>query len=342
MKTVNNILEHRTIGSNCSTTASKIILNSYGYTYSEDMVLGLGAGLGFIYQYYADKEEYFLSGKNESLELNLTHALGGTVLTGSFDDEGRGWQTVKELIDEDIPVILDLSIRELPYFQPYLKELANIGFGLHNAILVGYDDEKEEVMLLDHRWSEPQIISYDALRKARGTKEGEGNVGSSRNAYKVLVLDRKGKKPSPEIYFAIKLNINRMRHPFAFKMGLAGIKTFHDEIKMFFEEGIYQDKEEAILTFSYLMEKLGTGGGNFRRMYGRFLNEAAGMTGDERFRQIAKDYQILAKRWKELSVLLGELVTAPQLITEFDRLMKEIEERESAGIDALESLVKEG
>ncbi len=327
------------MGSNCATTASRIVLKYYGYDFSEDMVFGLGAGLGFIYQYYADTEEYFLSGKNESMELNLAHALGGTLLTGSFDDGERAWQCVKELIDDDVPVILDLSILHLPYFRPYAGEIANIGFGLHNAVLIGYDDAKREVLLLDHRWSEPQVVSYEDLGKARN--RGEGNV-SARNAYKAYALCSPAAQIHPDLFFALRLTINRMKHPFAYKMGLAGIKTFHSEIKLLFEKGLYAQKREEILAYSYLMEKLGTGGGNFRRMYGRFLKEVAGRIRMPELESAAGIYVRLAKRWKELSVTLGRMPDQPQLLTAFDALMSEIETDEAEGIESLERVVEKG
>lgn len=336
MKMVKNIMKVITQGSNCATTASRIILKYYGYDFSEDMIFGLGAGLGFIYQYYADTEEYFLSGKNESIELNLANALGGTLITGSFDDGDRAWHCVKQFIDDDIPVILDLSISHLPYFKQYMSEIGNISFGLHNAVLVGYNDENKEVLLMDHRWNEIQIVSYENLRQARN--KGEGNV-SARNAYKVYALCPQGSKVTLDVSFAIRLNINRMKNPFAYKMGLAGIKTFHNEIKLLFEKGLQEQNRNAILTYSYLMEKLGTGGGNFRRMYGRFLNEAAKLTQIEGYEEVSKIYLQLAKKWKKLSITLNRMTKEPQVLTDFDVLMTEIEEYETEGIEKLEKIV---
>ncbi len=327
------------MGSNCATTASRIVLGYYGYDFSEDMIFGLGAGLGFIYQYYADTEEYFLSGKNESMEHNLAHVLGGTLLTGSFDDGDRAWQRVKELIDEEVPVILDLSILHLPYFRPYLGEIANIGFGLHNAVLIGYDDAEREVLLLDHRWNEPQVVSYEDLKNARNRREG--NV-SARNAYKAYALCSPAARIRPDLFFALRLTINRMKHPFAYKMGLAGIKTFHREIKLLFESGLYGQKREEILAYSYLMEKLGTGGGNFRRMYGRFLKEAAGQVRMPELIRAGKIYVSLAKRWKDLSATLGRMPDNPQLLAAFDAIMSEIEAGEAEGIGTLERIVEKG
>lgn len=305
MKIVNNILNSMCMGSNCGTTATKIILNHYGYQISENMVFGLGSGLGFIYQYYADDETYFLSGKNESLENNIANLLGGSVVTGYFDDEEKAWEMVKGYIDMDIPVILDLSIRYLPYFEPYLESVGGIGFGLHNAVLAGYDEKEQTVLLLDHRWSEPQTISMADLVRSRGAKDSGMDP---RNAYRIYLLPEQESVTADKISFAVKLNVHRMKYPFAYKIGLSGLCTFQKELLEIAEQNIAENSANALTTFGMLMEKLGTGGGNFRRIYGRFLREAAEIIQKEEYKEISRRYMDLAGDWKELSFNLINIV----------------------------------
>lgn len=297
MKIVENILDSMSIGSNCGTTASKIILNYYGYKLSEDMIFGLGSGLGFIYQYYAGDESYFLSGKNESLENNIANMFGGTVITGYFDGEEMAFAKVKDFLNKNMPVILDVSIRYLPYFKPYLESVGNIGFGLHNVVLIGYDEDEETVLLLDHRWNEPQKISMRDLARARGAADSGMNP---RNAYRVYILPKSPICLADYIEYAIQINVSRMKYPFAYKMGLSGLKTFQNEIFGMLTSDKWPEGAEAISTFAVLMEKLGTGGGNFRRMYGRFLKEAAVITGRKIYHRTGEAYMSLAKEWKEL------------------------------------------
>lgn len=297
MKIVKNILDSMGMGSNCGTTSSKIILNHYNYKVSEDMVFGLGSGLGFVYQYYTQDETYFLSGKNESLENNIANLFGGTIESGYFDNEEKAFNEVKKYIDRDMPVILDLSIRYLPYFEPYLESVGNIGFGLHNAVLAGYDEEEHTVLLLDHRWSEPQKVFMKDLSRARGALDSGMNP---RNAYKVYILPNPPDDLSNYIEYAIRINVHRMKYPFAYKMGLSGMKTFKREVLGILKSNKWPESAEALSTFTTLMEKLGTGGGNFRRMYGRFLKEAAEITKNDNYRRIGKEYMSLARDWKKL------------------------------------------
>lgn len=334
MKVIDRLIEKSCLGSNCSTTALKNILNYYDYNLSEDYIFGLGSGLGFIYQYYANSNEYFLSGKNESVELNAINALGGTIITGSFDDNELAWREVKSYIDQDIPVILDLSIRDLPYFKPYLSNLANIGFGLHNAVLCGYNEKSRTVQLLDHRWSEPLIVSFEDLAKARNSS---GNV-SSHNAYKVLLISSERKNFS-NIRHSILLNINRMKNPFAYKMGLPGISMFKKDINLIIREKNFED---AITTYSYLMERLGTGGGNFRRMYARFLNQVSDNSLNLKYKEIGNSYFDLSKKWRRLSIIMEQMVYNKSLLTEFNEIISEIEFLENEAINNLETLLRRG
>lgn len=297
------LIELHSLGSNCNTNATKTILQYYGYSLNEDVVFGLGSGLGFIYQYYSNNDSYFLSGKNESLEMNIATLFGGTVISQSFDDPDRAWQEAKACVDLDIPIMLDLSITHLPYFGPYLEGIKNIGFGLHNAILAGYDEDEQTVMLLDHRWSRPQVIPMQALRDSRSIQNVEVNP---RGAFRAMLLPAPPVAIQDEIVYALQLNVSRLLHPFAFKMGLPGLKTFRREIGAMAQEGLNDERRNAVGIYATLMEKLGTGGGNFRRMYGNFLRKISRIDGFSPLHQIGKQYSLCATLWKQLSINMTE------------------------------------
>lgn len=299
-KQIDKIIELHSIGSNCDTNATKTIMHYYGYHYDEDVVFGLGSGLGFIYQYYSKNNTFFLSGKNESLELNVATLFGGTLYSRSFESAEEAWLEAKDMIDADIPLILDLSITHLPYFQPYLSEIQNLGFGLHNAMLVGYDDKEQTVTLLDHRWLRPQMISKQALLDSWYLKDSDVNP---RGAFHAIMLPAPPEQINDEIRYALRLNMSRLLHPFAYKMGLPGLKTFWREISGFANIGLDDDSREGVATFASLMEKLGTGGGNFRRLYGNFLKKLSRF--DDAFlplRDTSKRYLQCAVLWKQLSI----------------------------------------
>ena len=52
------------IGKHCETTALKRALDYHGLTLSEEMLLGLGGGIGFIYWYMKMMPSPFVGGRN--------------------------------------------------------------------------------------------------------------------------------------------------------------------------------------------------------------------------------------------------------------------------------------
>lgn len=334
MKVISKILEQHSIGANCGTNATRVALRYMGYDLSEEMVFGLGSGLGFIYQYFVEEESYFVSGKNESLENNVCSLLGGQCISGFWDDNEAAWNSLKNFIDNDIPVIVDTSIQELPYFKEYMESLFNIGFGLHNVLVAGYDEKDKTILLLDHRWTRPKIISIHDFEKARSTKN---TTIAPRNGFKVLLpaqpcldsLDR-------DIESAIQLNINRIRYPYAFKMGLKGIKMFQKDVIKFYSN--LEENKKHIVVFGSLLEKLGTGGGNYRRMYGNFLKEAGKKTGNQKLIGIGTEYIRIANVWKKLSNIF--LRANENDLSEIETILDELVMKENMLIDQLEESIK--
>jgi hypothetical protein len=68
---------------------------------------------------------------------------------------------------------------------------------------------------------------------------------------------------------------------------------------------------------SYIMidAKGGSGGGLFRTMYGRFLDEAATITGDSRLAKGADEFKCLGKGWDRLAQWFLDVSKASDLTT---------------------------
>ncbi len=56
-----------------------------------------------------------------------------------------------------------------------------------------------------------------------------------------------------------------------------------------------------------IMEDLGTGGGGFRFLYATFLQEAAGILGDERLESLSWEMRENGDRWREISLLAARM-----------------------------------
>ncbi|HLO02105.1 MAG TPA: BtrH N-terminal domain-containing protein [Symbiobacteriaceae bacterium] len=344
MRRLTNFIEVHRSGSHCGSTMVRTVLNGWGLPYSEDLCFGLGSGLGFVYRKYEETGSYFFTGRSDSLLENVAQALGARLEYGRTDNPDAGWQQVKQMIDAGIPVVLDLDRMYLPFLVERNKLDRPYHFGLHNAILVGYDESKDEIYLLDYLWNEVQVVSFAQLRAARNSQDGPVRP---ENAWKTLIPPAQEREIGLAIHEAIRRNCHRMREPFGFKVGLPGLKPFAKEVRRWRtvqSEAVRM--ENAYMAF-VLFERVGTGGGNFRRIYARFLAEAAKRTGNPALEQGAQLYMDLFRRWREIARLFEEGASDPNAgifapDPAVDSLLEELVFLEHQGMAILETALPVG
>ncbi len=94
----------------------------------------------------------------------------------AYKDEFADWDTLKEKVDTEIPVITMVDVYYLKYLPYYLKANA-----IHAVILCGYSDELQEVYVVD--WYEPYFykgtLKYDDFMKARTSENPKGMLVNS-------------------------------------------------------------------------------------------------------------------------------------------------------------------
>ncbi|MDF9825129.1 hypothetical protein M2475_001586 [Breznakia sp. PF5-3] len=91
--------------------------------------------------------------------------------------EGRSFSYVlkksKQQIDEGNPVVIgNLDMYYLKYYPKFYKQLH---IPTHYVLMVGYDEDKREVIVHDCGLDNPQSISYELLEKALDIDEEAGN-----------------------------------------------------------------------------------------------------------------------------------------------------------------------
>ena len=132
---VNNFL-HR-VGYHCESSTMRDLFEFHGFPMSEAMEFGLDATLGFNYwdtsgsiSFIPDSNiPFFIGGKQgtitpKSLACRL---LGVTLRKQSFTNADKAWEESKLLIDNDEPLILQIDLGYLSYFE----ERGEIHFGGH-------------------------------------------------------------------------------------------------------------------------------------------------------------------------------------------------------------------
>lgn len=128
-------------GKHCQTTALKSVLDYHGLYLSEEMLLGLGGGVGFIYWYMKLMPSPFIGtryGKVEEFLLNICKRIGAEATLFQTTSVKKGYQELKKILREDEPVYVFVDMPYLPYLA--LPEMAH--FGGHAVVVFGLDEQE--------------------------------------------------------------------------------------------------------------------------------------------------------------------------------------------------------
>jgi hypothetical protein len=250
-------------GNHCGSTALRNLLAFHGAQISEEMALGLGAGVSFYYVALdGSSPSRFTNGRVGRLEEQFVELTGAPLRLDTFADPEAAWEAARAAVDAERPAIL---ITDLYYLDHYGS---SAHFPGHAVVLAGYDSDV--AYLSDTSFDELQTTSLENLARARHGShpvfplEGHmltvpegGELGDVREA----------------ATRAIERNAEQMLEPpLGEYEGVPALRRFAAEV------GDWPDHVEDwqwSARFCYqVIERRGTGGGNFRLMYARFLEEA--------------------------------------------------------------------
>ena len=292
-----------TIGSHCSSTLIKNILNFNGLKISEELCFGIGAGLGFIYRKAFNPPYYFVLGRSDDLEEKICYFLGGEAIPYKTDDNNKAWEIVRQSVMDGQPALVNVDASCLGYLKEKFSLFDNVRYGGHRVLITGFDDENGTVELADYLWPDRKTVSMKELEKARCSPTGQTPPNNLVYLFKF-----------PQEYLGIEhamrsgihLNVTAMLHPWYEVLGYSGLEKFCHRVtswNRFLKEDMLTTN--AFMTYM-MMEEVGTGGGNFRRLYSRFLREATPIIKDKRLEEASKIYSDLGKKWKEVAYLLWD------------------------------------
>jgi hypothetical protein len=264
------------------------------------MVFGLDRTFGFIYlKQKSAIPPFHIGGKIRKFPNTLPKFLGIKVERKTASSQKKAWQSVKEKLDRDIPVPIFADIYYLDYMD-VPKEPWN-HFGAHMIVLAGYDEEKGEAYCADTSFNGLQPISLQSLAEARNSKYKPfppRNTWFNINVpFKTQPLNQAVKKASLE-------TAKDMLKPPTRNFGIKGIKQLADDI-LNWPKLLDSKQLKLTLFLAYIdMEEAGTGGGNFRRLYSRFLKEAGELISDKHFIEVGQKLNNSANVWSEIAHLL--------------------------------------
>jgi len=266
-------------GEHCGSVAMRGLLAHYcDLELPEDVVFGLGAGLDCMYMPVPGVGGVAF-GRTTSMEVDLADALGVDYVEQTEPDDARAWQDARAEVLADRPTMLSGDIFHLDY-RDY-----KVHFPGHRFVLLGFDDELEEVYIADRIREEPETCSLGALMRSRNPSEGMstlnlwGHFESGEVRHDLATAARRALGRCSAHMLGIdsreaggRDGDGTVATPLRdATFGIAGIRRFAEDLP-----GLAA-KPDARALAGYngsAIEKFGNGGGNFRRLYAGFLDWA--------------------------------------------------------------------
>jgi hypothetical protein len=294
-------------GNHCGSTALRNMLAFGGLECSEELVFGLGAGACFYYVVLdGESPSRFTNGRTARLEEQFVELTGAPLVLETRDDLDQSWALARDVVDSGRPALLLTDLYHLDHYG------RSAHFPGHAVVLAGYDDDN--AYLSDTGFEELQATTLDNLALARHEQHpAQPLAGHMFHVPEGSDLrDLRSAAPG-----AIERAVRNMHEPrLAEFQGLPALRRFAAEIGEWPEAA---DDWQWCARFGYqVIERRGTGGGNFRRMYAGFLDEVGY---DER--------AIAAEAADDWTALASELLAA----SEADRAEPQLWSRVAEGAD---------
>jgi hypothetical protein len=270
-------------GYHCQTNSLAKIFRFYGHPLSEDMLLGLGAGMGLMYwkTTIGSETSVFIGGRGNNKDFfgDIGRRTGVKIETAYTTSAAKAEAALLDRLRAGEPVMLFGDMGFLPWFD--FPE--GYHFGGHTFVACGFDGDRT-VLASDMDSAAAGLkkgfchpISLDRLREARNSPY---KPFPPRNAR--LELDFSGfRAPSKaDVLSAIAQEVEAHLNPAIKNFGIKGVRYAAKELPKW--PGMFSDRDLRANLFNLFIfiEIGGTGGGCFRYMYSRFLREAAAVARD--------------------------------------------------------------
>jgi hypothetical protein len=292
----------------CVTGSMRHIYVFNEHDISEEMLLGLGAGVSFSYWHFKGQTP-FLGGRGgfkPPLEQVAGQRTGVVIQTQTTTSARKARKTLLELLEAGQPVMVQCDMGFLPYFDFGGEEYH---FGGHVIVVCGYDPETDQVLVAD-RDEALHVVPMDDLARARGSTH---KPFPPKNLWYSFDFERR-RQPTPrEVRQAILEMTQLMLEPPIRNIGVKGIRKAAQMVPKW-PEKLDGDELRFALWNAYIFISPvgGTGGGSFRYMLSRFLREAAGIAGDTRLDESADEFQQIGDMWEDLGEWFHQVSDAPE------------------------------
>jgi hypothetical protein len=226
-------------------------------------------------------------------------------------------------------------------FLPYLALPEEYHFGGHMVVVSGYNPQGDELLIAD-RDGRNYTISRGDLAAARGSTY---KPFPPRHQWYSFDFESKHRPAAGDIWLAIGEAARGMLEPPISNFGVKGIRKAIQKTrgwpKSMDEEAL---RRTCFNIFIFIDATGGTGGGIFRYMYARFLEEAGSITGDSRLAAAGQEMCQIGDLWQEVALDFKRASEAPDpagMLEQITEPMLAIADREEAIWTELATFVAE-
>ncbi|MGA2480191.1 MAG: DUF4872 domain-containing protein [Spirochaetia bacterium] len=277
----------------CVTGSMRHIYAFNGHDLSEDLLLGLGEGVGFAYFHFKGQLP-FLGGRAQpkpSMEEIAGERTGVIVRQKGSSSDAAAQKALLSRLEAGEPVMLQVDMGCLPYFDFGGQEYH---FGGHVIVACGVDQSAGTVLVAD-REGPLHPVPLTALSAARGSKFKPFPPGRASWAFDFSGF--RGPR-ADEVLLAITHQAQLMLSPPIANIGVKGIRKAAAEIARWDTLLDLGSLRGALFNaWIFISATGGTGGGAFRRMFSRFLTEAAAIAGRTSLAASGSEFAAIARDW---------------------------------------------
>jgi Domain of unknown function (DUF4872)/Butirosin biosynthesis protein H, N-terminal len=329
-------------GCHCVTSSMARIFHFAGHPLSEEMLLGLGAGMGFIYwrMKFAGTEIVFVGGRGnlKGFYQDVASRTGVVIREKQTGSAAKAESELLRMLAMKQPVMLGADMGFLPWF----KLPADYHFGGHTFVACGWDggatvlgsDIDQKASGAKKGFVAPILL--DQLRKARSSPFKPFPPRNLRLEFEFSGFREPG---AQDIAASIRQTVNVMLHPPIRNFGVRGIRHTADELLEWPDQFGEHDLRMNLFNLYVFIEIGGTGGGCFRPMYSRFLRQSADITRNRALAKCADEYKEIGERFTRIGIMFKSAQTMKNLqqsVRAAAAVFREIANREESACMLLE------
>ena len=321
----------------CESGVAANLFSHAGVPLSEAMAFGIGGGLFFgIFPFV--KVNYLPLITYRKFPFGILNGcakrLGVKFVRRKFKSEDSAMQALDDVLASGRPVGLQTGVFWLPYFPPALR----FHFNAHNLVVFG--KEGDDYLISDPVFEQPVICSRDDLAQARFAKGALAPKG--------LMYYLPETVPPGDIETAARKGIREaaraLSTPGVPLIGYRGIGYLARSIQK------WHRKLEPKVFIRHLghvvrmQEEIGTGGGGFRFLYGAFLQELYGLSGDEHLEELSQEMTAAGDLWRQFALRVVRVCKGgdfEEYGSEIDALLLSISDAEKSIVAGLKQNLKE-